>query len=181
LSPHRLFPKLLFQLVPAVVVTVTGVALLSSLNEPTPPVTATASANTAITTEAVFTPTPKAPEPEQKVAHARPKPAAASATRPHKLATSEPAPEQPADVVAAPLPIVPVAEAPQPARTETASSGIVDKLHGVTASVQALPQRALAKMASWFAPSQPLRPPADVPERFNAVAEGAGMPLSRAQ
>jgi outer membrane biosynthesis protein TonB len=178
LSPHRLFSKLLFQLVPAVVVAITGIVLLSSLNEPVPPAAPTGAADTAITTEAVFTPTPKAPEPEQKVAHAKPKPAAANAARPHKVVASEPAPEEEA---AAPLPIVPVAEAPQPAAAETASSGIVDKMRGVTASVQALPQRAYSKMASWFAPSEPLRPPADVPERFNAVAEGAGLPLSRAQ
>jgi hypothetical protein len=181
LSPHKLFSKLLFQLVPAVVVTVMGVVLLSSLNEPVPPATPTAAADTAITAEAVFTPTPKALEPEQKVAHAKPKPAAATTARPHKVAAGEPMPAQPAEVAAAPLPIVPVAEAPQPAAAETASSSVMGKLRGVTASAQALPQRVYSRMASWFAPSEPLRPPADVPERFNAVAVDAGMPLSRAQ
>jgi hypothetical protein len=165
----RLLPRLAYQLVPAVLVTAVGVLALSSLTRTPdgPPVAAPA--QTAITTEAVFTATPREAEaPPAKVA-SRPavKPIAANSA-PLPPRKPEPAPRQMVSVPA-PLPTVQIAEPPQAAAAAPSDTSMMGRLRSATASVTQVPQWAARSVAGWFQDSAPPRPPAAVPQDFQAA------------
>jgi hypothetical protein len=168
----RLLPRLVYQLVPAVLVTAVGVLLLSNVAKVSDSAPTAAPVETAINTEAVFRIVPREPaEPEAKpeaknVAASRPaanpKPSGAN-TSPARKPVNEPATRQVASVPA-PLPIVPITEQPtQPAPPPSEEKGVMAKLRGATAAVQRLPQWAASSVAGWFSESAPPRPPEPVP------------------
>ncbi len=167
----RPLPRLAYQLVPAILVTVVGVLALSSLTRTPdgPPVAAPT--QTAITTEAVFTATPREAEaPPAKTASrsaVNPKPVAAiSAPLPPRK--PEPAPRQMASAPA-PLPTVQIAEPPQVAVAAPSDTSMMSRLRNATASVTQVPQWAARSVAGWFQDSAPPRPPAVVPQDFQAA------------
>jgi hypothetical protein len=166
---HPLFSRLAYQLVPAVLVTAVGVLALSSLTRTpdAPPVAAPT--QTAITTEAVFTATPREVEaPPAKIA-ARPtvKPVAAIGA-PLPPRKPEPAQRQMASAPA-PLPTVQIAEPPQVAATAPSDTSMMGRLRSATASVTQVPQWAARSVAGWIQDSAPPRPPAAVPQDFQAA------------
>jgi hypothetical protein len=168
----RLLPRLAYQLVPAVLVTVVGALVLSSLarSPDSPPVAAPA--QTAITAEAVFTATPREAEaPPAKIASrpiVNPKPVAANSA-PLPPRKPEPAPRQLASAPA-PLPTVQIAEPPQVAAAAPGSdNSMMGRLRSATASVTQVPQWAARSVAGWFQDSAPPRPPATVPQNFQAA------------
>jgi hypothetical protein len=156
---YPLLTKLLTQLAPAVAVTAVGILMLSNLSKPVD-VAPAGPAESAITTEAVFTPLPqRAADNEQSqakpsgtAARAAAKPKATTAPA-RKLASIEPAPLP--EPVSPPLQIVP----PEPPRDAT----MMGKLRGVGTTVRQMPQRAYATVTGWFAETEPPRPPAPVP------------------
>ena len=171
-SAIRFFPGSLYQLVPAVLVTAVGVLALSSLarTPDAPPVAAPA--QTAITAEAVFTATPREVEaPPAKIASrptVNPKPVAANSA-PLPPRKPEPAPRQMASVPA-PLPTVQIAEPPQVAAAAPSNdTSMMGRLRSATASVTQVPQWAARSVAGWFQDSAPPRPPAAVPQNFQAA------------
>jgi hypothetical protein len=163
----RLLPRLLYQLVPAALVTTVGVLLLSNLAKApdTPP--AAAPVETAINTEAVFKIVPREmsadAEPDPKRVKSAPPRAAANA-KPPAASTAAPQSRKVASLPA-PLPIVPIAEPPQPATAAPDSENVVmSKLRSATTAVQQIPQWAGRAVAGWFAAdTPPPRPPASVP------------------
>jgi hypothetical protein len=168
----RLLPRLAYQLVPAVLVTALGVLALSSLTRTPdgPPVAAPA--QTAIATEAVFTATPREDEPPPAKIASRPtvnpKPVAANSAPlpPHK---PEPASRQIASAPA-PLPTVQIAAPPQVmAAAPSNDTSMMGRLRSATASVTQVPQWAARSVAGWFQDSAPPRPPAAVPQDFQAA------------
>jgi hypothetical protein len=178
----RLLPRLLYQLVPAALVTTVGVLLLSNLAKvsDTPPVTAPV--ETAINAEAVFKIVPResvedAPEakPDAKRlaaarAAANPKPqAAGTATPSSRKAANEPASPRQVAGVAAPLPIVQIPEPPAAAAPDSENT-VMGKLRSASTAVQRIPQWATRSVAGWFAAdAPPPRPPAPVPaQNFQA-------------
>jgi hypothetical protein len=165
----RLLPRLAYQLVPAVLVTVVGVLALSSLTRTpdAPPVAAPA--QTAITTEAVFTATPREAEvPPAKIASrptVNPKPVAADSA---PLPPRKPEPRQIASAPA-PLPTVQIVAPPQVAAAAPSDISMMGRLRSATASVTQVPQWAARSVAGWFQDSAPPRPPAAVPQDFQAA------------
>jgi hypothetical protein len=172
----RLLPRLLYQFVPAALVTVVGILLLDNLARVPDAPTIAAPVETAISTEAVFKIMPREPsadaEQDSRPAKATPpraavnaKPPAAGAP-PSRKAASEPA--APPQVSSPPVPLqtVQVAVPPQPA--EAAPEGenyVMSKLRSATTAVQQFPQKAARSVAGWFAAeAPPPRPPASVPE-----------------
>jgi hypothetical protein len=151
-------------------VTAVGVLALSSLTRTpdAPPVAA--ATQTAITTEAVFTATPREVEaPPAKIA-SRPtvKPVAANSA-PLPPRKPEPAPRQMASAPA-PLPTVQIAEPPQVAAAAPShDTSMMGRLRSATASVTQVPQWAARSVAGWFQDSAPPRPPAAVPQDFQAA------------
>jgi hypothetical protein len=180
----RLLPRLLYQLVPAALVTTVGVLLLSSLAKISDAPPAAAPVETAINAEAVFKIVPReaAEEPADAKpdakraaasrAPANPKPLAAGiATPPSRKAANEPAASRQVAGVAAPLPIVQPPEQPQPAAaTPDSENTVMSKLRSATTAVQRIPQWATRSVAGWFsADAPPPRPPAPVPtQNFQA-------------
>lgn len=164
----RLLPRLLYQLVPAALVTTVGVLLLSNLAKvsDTPP--PAAPVETAINTEAVFKIVPREPSVEAEQDSKTAKAAAPRAANPKSLASNAPQSRKPANDSAvsrqtanapAPLPIVQVAEQPQPAATAPDNENtVVSKLRSAT-------QWATRSVAGWFSAEPPPRPPASVPEQ----------------
>jgi len=168
----RLLPRLATQLVPAALVTVVGALVLGNLartSESTP--TAAAPVQTAITAEAVFTATPReaaAPPVETPAATPRPMLAAKPTTTPTPPRKLDPAPRQ---VASAPvtLPTVEVIEPPKVAAAEPQPDpSMMGRLRSATASVIQAPRWAAQSMASWFREAEPPRPPATVPQNFQA-------------
>jgi hypothetical protein len=174
----RLLPRLLYQLVPAALVTTVGVVLLSNLAKvsDTPPVTAPV--DTAINAEAVFKIVPREPVEEASAeakpdakrlaaarAAANPKPPVAGT--PRKAANEAAAPRQVAGA-AAPLPIVQIPEPPAPAAPDSENT-VMSKLRSASTAVQRIPQWATRSVAGWFSADAPPRPPAPVPtQNFQA-------------
>ena len=165
----RLLPRLLYQFVPAALVTTVGVLLLSNLAKApdTPP--ATAPVETAINAEAVFKIVPRemsadAEQDSRRVKAVTPR-AAANPKPPAAMPQSRKVASLPA-----PLPIVPIAEPPQPAAAAP-DGGVMSKLRSATTAVQRIPQRAGRSVAGWFAAdTRPPRPPALVPvQNFQAA------------
>jgi hypothetical protein len=167
----RHLSRLLYQLVPAALVTTVGVLLLSNLAKVADAPQA-APVETAINAEAVFRIVPREPVVEAEPDAKRPKttasrtaanPKPATSTAQARKAVTEPAPRQVASIPA-PLPIVPVTEQPQPAAATPDSDGtVMGKLRSATATVQRIPQWAARSVAGWFAEETPPRPPAAVP------------------
>jgi hypothetical protein len=156
----RLLPRLLYQLVPAALVTTVGVLLLSNLAK-APDAPAAAPATTAITAEAVFKIVPREPSADAKPTKAapprvaaNPKPPSASATPPQLRKVAS---------LPAPLPIVPITEPPQPAAAAPGETGIMSTLRSATTAARQIPQWAGRSVAGWFAADAPPRPPASVP------------------
>jgi hypothetical protein len=172
----QLLPRLLYQLVPAALVTTVGVLLLSNLAKVSDAPPAAAPVETAINTEAVFKAVPREPsaEPAQdsksvKVAAPRaasPKPQASS-PQPSRKPANEPAMPRQVASAPAPLPIVQIAEQPQPAAaTPDDENSVMSRLRSATTAVQRIPQWAAHSVAGWFsADAPPPRPPASVPEQ----------------
>ena len=174
----RLLPRLLYQLVPAALVTTVGVLLLSNLAKvsDTPP--GTAPVETAINAEAVFkivprepvedAPTEAKPDAKRLAAAARaaanPKPPAAGTGTPaSRKAANEPAAPRQVSGVAAPLPIVQIPEPPAAAAPDSENT-VMGKLRSASTAVQRIPQWATRSVAGWFsADAPPPRPPAPVP------------------
>jgi hypothetical protein len=174
----RLLPRLLYQLVPAALVTTVGVLLLSNLAKPPGTSPLTAPVETAITTEAVFKIVPREPAdaeqdskrvkgaPSRTAVNPRP---VASSTPPSRKAANEPAaPRQVSSTqvasVPAPLPIVQIPEQPQPAAaTPDSENAVMSQLRSATTAVQRIPQWAARSVAGWFSADTPPRPPAVVP------------------
>jgi hypothetical protein len=170
----RVLPRLLYQLVPAALVTTVGVLLLSSLAKAPEIPLVTAPVETAINAEAVFKIVPR--ETAEAPAEANPegKRVAASRTPVHpkplatRKAANESASARQVASVAAPLPIVP--EQPQPAATlPDSENGAMSKLRNAATAVQQLPQWAVRSVAGWFSSDAPPRPPASVPQNFQAA------------
>jgi len=168
----RLLPRLLYQFVPAALVTTVGVLLLSNLAKApdTPP--AAAPIETAINAEAVFKIVPRemSADAEQDSRRAKgvpPRPAANP--KPPAINTAAPQSRKLASLPA-PLPIVPIAEPPQPVAAAP-DGGVMSKLRSATAAVQQIPQWAGRSVAGWFAAdTPPPRPPALVPaQNFQAA------------
>jgi hypothetical protein len=174
----RLLPRLLYQLVPAALVTTVGVLLLSSLAKVSDAPPVTAPVETAINGEAVFKIVPREPveatadakQDAKRVAASRasvnPKPVAAStATPPSRKTANEPATSRQVASAAAPLPLVP--DQPQPAAaTADSENTVMSKLRSATTAVQRIPQWATRSVAGWFsADVPPPRPPASVPRQ----------------
>ena len=172
----RLAPRLIFQLVPAVIVSTVGIVLLGSLAKAPDPAPVAAPAVTVIQGEATVTIVPRqtadaeadwAPDPDASPAKAAApraaKPKAAAANPPtqqqRKVATVEPAPAAPAEPPAAPQPTA--------ANASAASGGdnfVVTGWRRVTSAAERLSQRLLPP-SEWFEKSPPPRPPAPIPER----------------
>ena len=171
--------RLACQLVPAALVAAVGVHALSNLTRTSEPVTSAAPVQTAITAEAVFTATPRetAEPPAVKQAAARPavttKPVtvASTAPLPPRKPVAEPAPRQ---VASAPAPLpttqlveLPIAPAPLPPDTT-----MIGRMWSATTSVAQLPVSAVhsvtRSVTGWFQDSLPPRPPAAVPQNFQA-------------
>jgi hypothetical protein len=180
----RHLPRLLYQLVPAALVTTVGVLLLSNLTKvsDTPPATATVE---TINAETVFKIVPRetaeAPadsdaKPDAKRAAASRTPvnakplAANTAASQSRKAVNEPATPPQVASIPAPLPIMPVTEPPQPAAaTPDTENVVVSKLRSATSTVQRIPQWAARSVAGWFEAEAPPRPPAPVPvQNFKA-------------
>ena len=180
----RLLPRLAYQLVPAVIVTIVGVLLLGSLaktpNIKTPDVAPDARpVETAIDGEAIFKMTPRAPAAVQaddqdakstdaKSADAKPAKAAAprTAAKPKPAAVAATQPPRPAANAPASPPLMLTPAPPQAATAEAAPAGdttVMGTLRSATAAVQQMPQRAARSVAGWFSESPPPRPPAPVP------------------
>jgi len=169
-------PKLATQLVPAVLVTVVGVALLSNLAKTPDAVPTAAPVQTAIDGDAIFTMTPREPaevaadEQRGKATAARatvkPKTIAASTPQPRKAANE---PRQAASLPPPPpLQIVQIPEPPQPAANS--ENMVMSRLRSATAAVQRMPKWAAHSVAGWFSDSAPPRPPAPVPtQEFRAA------------
>ncbi len=179
----RLLPRLLYQLVPAALVTTVGVLLLSNLAKvsDTPPVTAPV--ETAINAEAVFKIVPREPV-EEAPAEAKPdakrlaaaraaanpkSPLAATATPASRKAANDPAAPRQVAGAAAPLPIVQMPEQPAAAAPDSENT-VMGKLRSASTAVQRIPQWATRSVAGWFAAdAPPPRPPAPVPtQNFQA-------------
>jgi hypothetical protein len=163
----RLLSRLLYQLVPAALVTTVGVLLLSNLAKVTD-TPAAAPVETAINAEAVFRIVPREPSAEVEADARHPKTLASRIAVTPKPASAqarkvEPAAPRQVASAPAPLPIVPVTEQPAPA-TADGESTVMGKLRSATASVQRIPQWAARSVAGWFAAADaPPRPPAAVP------------------
>jgi hypothetical protein len=160
----QLLPRLLYQLVPAALVTTVGVLLLGNLAKvpDTPP--AAAPVETAINAEAVFKIVPRemsadAEQDSRRVKGVPPR-AAANPKPPASTAQSRKVASLPA-----PLPIVPIAEPPQPAAAAPEDENVImSKLRSATTAVQRIPEWAGRSVAGWFAAdAPPPRPPASVP------------------
>ena len=177
LSTKPLLSKLIFQLAPAALVSAFGIVLLSSLAKPAfvpPPVVAPALPT--LKTEAVFTPMPRAAEPEPvqlaeqpALPIPAPRPAAKPRPQPHKLAAIELPTPRPQQIATAPVPAAaPVAVPPPPAPASNRT--VMARLRDATTSVTSIPGRAYSRVAGWFAHEEPPRPPAEVPGAdFNAT------------
>ena len=157
----RLLPRLLYQLVPAALVTTVGVLLLSSLTK-VPDMAPIAPVETAITAEAVFKIVPReVAEPDAKQdgkraaasRSASPKPAAVNVPTPPRKPADE---SRQAANVPAPLPIAPE---PQPA----SDNSLMGKLRSTGTAVARMPLQAAQRVTGWFAAEAPPRPPAPVP------------------
>jgi hypothetical protein len=165
----RLLPKLLYQLVPAALVTTVGVLLLSNLAKTPDTVPAAAPIATAINAEAIFKIVPR-----EMSADAEQDSRRAKGVQSRPAATPKPpAPTPPSRNVAslpAPLPIVTIAEPPQPVAAAP-DGGVMSKLRSATTAVQQIPQWAGRSVAGWFAAdTHPPRPPALVPaQNFQAA------------
>ena len=179
--PHfsRLAPRLIFQLVPAVIVSAVGIVLLGSLAKVPDPAPVAAPAVTVIQAEATVRIVPRqtadaeadwAPDPDASPAKAaapraaKPKTAAANppTQQQRKIAAVEPAPPAPAEPPAAPQP-----SAANTSAAPAASSGdnfVVTGWRRVTTAAERLSQRLLPP-SEWFEKSPPPRPPAPIPER----------------
>jgi hypothetical protein len=169
----RLFPKLIYQLVPAALVTGVGILLLSNLAKAPSAARETVPAAVAINAEAVFTATPQEPAKVQAAEPAaatrpavKPKAVAANAATPSRKPANESAAPRQVASVPAPLPTVQIPGQPVVAEAATAPSsetGVMSKLRSATAKVQQLPQWAASSVAGWFSEETPPRPPASVP------------------
>ena len=159
----RLLPRLLYQFVPAALVTILGVLLLSNLAKAPDTSPLTAPVETAITTEAVFKIVPREPaDAEQDSKRVKGAPSRA-AVNPKPVASSTP-PSRKAANVPAPLPIVQIHEQPQPAAaTPDSENAVMSQLRSATTAVQRIPQWAARSVAGWFSADTPPRPPAAVP------------------
>jgi hypothetical protein len=162
----RLLPRLVYQLVPAVLVTAVGVLLLSNFTRvpATPP--AALPVETAISTEAVFRIVPR--ETVEALAGGDAKRAAAASQKPPaappaRKPANEPAAPRQAASAPAPLPIVQIPHEPQPVATADSDNAVVSKLRSASTAVQRIPQWAARSVAGWFAAEAPPRPPASVP------------------
>jgi len=167
-SAIRLLPKLATQLLPAVVVTIVGAAVLSQLAKEPDAAPAGTPVATAIEGEAIFRMTPR--QPVEAAADDRPDATAPrAAAKPKAAAAAAPSPRKPAGepqqsaALPPPLQIVQIPEPPQP--SAAGDGTMMGKLRSATAAVRALPQRAGRSVASWFAAEEPPRPPAPVPVR----------------
>jgi hypothetical protein len=163
----RLLPRLLYQLVPAALVTVVGVLTLSNLSKAPETVPTAGAVQTAITTEAVFTALPR------EAAEPKPVPArtvvAAKPVAPMPPRKPESAPRQVASAPA-PLPTVQIPEQPQVAAAAPApDTSIMGRLRSATSMVTQAPRWAAQSVAGWFQDSAPPRPPAVVPQNFQAA------------
>ena len=166
----RLLPRLLYQLVPAVLVTTVGVVLLNNIAKISDTVPVAAPIETAISTEAVFKIVPRevaAPEAKpdaQRLAAPRavnPKPVAVNVPTPPRK------PDEPRQManIPAPLPIVPVATGPQ----AVSDTSVMGKLRSTGTAVARMPLQAAQTVTGWFAAVTPPRPPAPVPQNFQTA------------
>jgi hypothetical protein len=175
----RLAPRLMFQLVPAVIVSTVGIVLLSSLGKNPEPAPAAAPAVTVIQAEATvrFVPRQPAdaeaewtPDPDASPAKAAaprtamPKSAAANprAQQQRRVATVEPAIPAPAEPPAAPQSNAP--NTPAAPATTGGSNFLVTGWRRVTSAAERL-SRWAQPPSEWFEQSPPPRPPAPIPER----------------
>jgi hypothetical protein len=177
-NPHfgRLAPRLIFQLVPAIIVSTVGIVLLGSLAKAPDPAPVAAPGVTVIQGEATVTIVPRqtadaeadwAPDPDASPAKA----AAPRATKPKTAAANPPTQQQRKIATIEPAPAEPPA-APQPSAVNTsaapAASGgdnfVVTGWRRVTSTAERLSQRLLPP-SEWFEKSAPPRPPAPIPER----------------
>lgn len=176
-NPHfgRLAPRLMFQLVPAVIVSAIGIILLGSVGKTPDPAPAAAPAETAIEGQAVFRIVPRetasaAIERADDADARRVKAAAPRPAKPKTTAAKEPV-QQPHNVATAeptiPAPLEPPAAAPQPGAAPAPPSGgnfITTGWRRVTAAAERLTQW-VQPPSEWFERSPPPRPPAPIPER----------------
>ena len=169
-------PRLITQFVPAAIVTVVGVLLLSNLTKTSTTTPAAAPVQTAISTEAVFTMTPRAPaeadeQPGKAAARAaaKPKTLTANVPTPPRKPIEEPAPRQ---VASAPLPLPTVqipAQLQTPARDSSIMGSIMAPIRSTGSAVLQMPQQAARSVTGWFASATPPRPPAPIPaQNFQA-------------
>jgi hypothetical protein len=168
---HPFVVRLATQLVPAVLVTVVGVVALSNLARMPDAAPAEAPAQTAIATEAVFTAVPResVDEPAQaasprpagapKGAHATPLPPRKPEIAPRQLASAP-----------APLPVVQPPEQPQVVAEPAGSDrSMIGTLRSATSTVMQAPRWAARSVTGWFQESAPPRPPASVPQNYQAA------------
>ena len=169
----RLAPRLVLQLVPAVIVSTVGIVMLTSLGKSPDPLPAETPAVTVIQGEAMVRVVPRETEVAEtdkaaaKAAApraAKPKTAAAKepAQQQRKVAATEPwapAPDQPPPAPAA----APPAAAKEPA-TPDSGNFIVSGWRRVTGAAERAAQW-VQPPSSWFERSPPPRPPAPIPER----------------
>jgi hypothetical protein len=177
----RLAPRLMFQLVPAVIVSTVGIVLLSSLARNPDPAPATAPAVTPIQAEAVIriipreTASAEADKADDANARrvkataprtAKPKTAAAKepAQQQRNVAAAEPAVPAPAEPPAAPAPQPGAASAAAAPAAAGSDNFIVTGWRRVTSAAERLSQWAQPP-SEWFERSPPPRPPAPIPER----------------
>jgi hypothetical protein len=175
----RLAPRLMFQLVPAIIVSTVGTVLLSSLAKNPDPAPATAPAVTVIQAEATvrFVPRQPAdaeaewiPDPDASPAKA----AAARTAKPKSVATNPPAQQQrrvatvePATSAPAEPPAAPQSNAPNTSAAPATAGGsnfLVTGWRRVTSAAERL-SRWAQPPSEWFEQSPPPRPPAPIPER----------------
>lgn len=168
--PARLLPRLLYQLVPAVVVTAVGVVLLSNVARISDTVPVAAPIETAISTEAVFKIVPREVVPDAKAEGPRAVAPRSASPKPSAMNVPTP-PRKPADDLRqvasapAPLPIVPVAAEPQAA----SDNSVMGRLRSTGTAVARMPLQAAQTVTGWFAAATPPRPPAPVPQNFQAA------------
>ena len=165
----RLLPRLAYQLVPAMLVTIVGVLLLGSLTKTPDVAPESRPVEAAIDGEAIFKATPREPakvEAEDQSAKSAKAPRAVVKPKPPAVTTAATQP-RPAATAPAPLPLVIVpAQPPVTAEADPPPDNtVMGKLRSVTSAVQQMPQRAARSVSGWFSEGAPPRPPASVPLR----------------
>jgi hypothetical protein len=170
--PTRLVPKLIYQLLPAVIVTVFGIALLGNLSSQPEVAPATSPAETAIEGEAIFKITPRqnadmagdkdADTSQANAAHSPAAGAARAPAKPKAVAANAPVqhPRKPGDI-----------ELPPSAAGEKVSAPLALQPDGAAAAapsndnfVSAGWRRMTTWTSGWFTEPPPPRPPAAVPD-----------------